>query len=75
MPLLPSLQAPQRWLTSILLHQNFMHIFSNCVLFAGLAYTMERKYGTWRLVLLYVLSALGGNLFRWAAPGRLSQAS
>lgn len=57
-------QAPQRWLTSALVHQNFMHLLSNCLLFAGLASQMERKYGTWRIALLFLLSAIGGNLFR-----------
>ena len=58
------LQEPQRWITSIFLHQNFLHLLSNCLLFAGLATQMEAKYGTWRLVLQFVLSAVGGNLFR-----------
>jgi membrane associated rhomboid family serine protease len=58
------LQAPQRWITSVLLHQNFMHLLSNCLLFVGLTSQMEAKYGTWRVVLLWVLSAVGGNLFR-----------
>ena len=43
-----------------------MHLLSNCLLFAGLTSQMERKYGSWHIVLLWVLSALGGNLFRCA---------
>ena len=57
--------SPQRWLTSGLLHQSFVHMFSNGLMLAGLGGQMEAKYGSWRIAALTALSVLGGNLFRW----------
>ena len=60
----PPPRSPQRWLTSGLLHQSFMHLLSNCLLLAGLGGQMEAKYGSWRIAVLAALSVFGGNLFR-----------
>ncbi|KAK9803187.1 hypothetical protein WJX72_011823 [[Myrmecia] bisecta] len=54
---------PYRWFSSWFLHQSFQHILSNMLLFVAVAYQVEEKYGTWRITLLFFLSALGGNLF------------
>lgn len=59
----PSLRAsPVRWLTSSLLHVNFAHLLSNCLLFLGLSSQLEREHGAYRIGPAWVASALGGNL-------------
>ena len=59
---------PQLWLTSTMLHQTFMHLLSNSLLLGGFGAQMEMKHGSWRVALLAVLAALGGNLFRCEPP-------
>lgn len=61
--------SPQRWLTSVLLHQTFTHLLSNTLLMLGFGWPLECKYGTWRIALLVLLAALGGNLLRSAVVG------
>lgn len=43
-PMLMSAE-PGRWFASVLVHTNFMHIFSNTVLFLALSGYLERKFG------------------------------
>lgn len=50
-----------RWLTSLLIHQNFSHLFSNLLLFVILSCGLEMKYGFWRTALVCLLSGLAGN--------------
>ncbi|CAL8468309.1 g7849 [Coccomyxa elongata] len=54
---------PYRWFTSWFLHQSFTHVLSNMLLFLVIACQMEEKYGCWRMLLLWLFSALGGNFF------------
>jgi len=51
-----------RWFTSWFVHHSFQHVTSNMALFLVVAYQIEEKYGTWRITLLYFMSALGGKL-------------
>ena len=57
----------RRWFTSWFVHHSFEHVTSNMALFLVVAYQIEEKYGTWRITLLYFMSALGGK------PNRFSQ--
>ena len=41
-----------------------MHLLSNSLMLVGLMGQMEAKYGSWRILVLTVLSVAGGNLFR-----------
>ena len=50
-----------RWFTSWFIHHSFEHITSNMALFLVVAYQIEEKYGTWRITILYFMSALGGT--------------
>jgi hypothetical protein len=38
-----------------------MHVLSNMLLFSAVALVVEEKYGCWRIMLLWFLSALGGT--------------
>ena len=51
----------RRWFTSWFVHHSFEHVTSNMALFLVVAYQIEEKYGTWRITLLYFMSALGGK--------------
>lgn len=51
-----------RWFTSPLVHQSFQHVLGNMTLLAALAAHLEHNHGTWRIVLVYLLSSVGGNL-------------
>lgn len=51
-----------RWFTSPLIHQSFQHVLGNMTLLATLAAHLEHNHGTWRIVLVYLLSSVGGNL-------------
>lgn len=57
-----------RWFTSWFIHHSFEHVTSNMALFLVVAYQIEEKYGTWRIILLFFMSALGGE------PTRATQA-
>ena len=59
--------ALHRWFTSWFVHHSFEHVTSNMALFLVVAYQIEEKYGTWRITLLYFMSALGGKPLRLAA--------
>lgn len=50
-----------RWITSIFIHHSSSHLFSNFLLFCALAGMLEKKYGTWRIMTVSVLSGVGGN--------------
>ncbi|GAB4816594.1 hypothetical protein N2152v2_003640 [Parachlorella kessleri] len=53
------MKEPQRWITSIFLHQNFLHLLSNCLLFAGLATQMEAN-AVFENTCVAVVGASGG---------------
>ena len=49
-----------RWLSSVFVHQSFRHLLSNLLLFVALGWQVEKKYGTWRVGLLFWFAAIGG---------------
>lgn len=50
-----------RWFSSMLIHEDFSHLFTNLILFAILSWGLEGKYGFWRTSLLCIISGLAGN--------------
>ena len=52
-----------RWFTHNLLHVGFEHIFSNCFAILVIGTMLEYLIGTWRYILIYILSGLLGGLF------------
>ena len=52
-----------RWITHNLLHAHFEHVFSNnfCILFFGTIF--EYLIGTWKYIIIYVVSGILGGLF------------
>ncbi|KAK3252000.1 hypothetical protein CYMTET_38690 [Cymbomonas tetramitiformis] len=52
-----------RWFTSLFLHTGFNHLLSNLLLFIALAAHLEIKYGTPAVLLIWLISGLGGNFF------------
>ena len=60
---------PWRLLTSSFLHFGFFHLASNMLVLWLLGSQVERMYGTWRFVLIYLVSAVGaGCLSLLAVP-------
>ncbi|GLC38021.1 hypothetical protein PLESTB_000445300 [Pleodorina starrii] len=51
-----------RWLTSPLLHTSFRHLAANLALTAALGWQMETKYGTVRVVAVWLAAVVGGEL-------------
>ncbi len=62
---LPAVQQGQRdrWVLSVIVHEGLQHIVSNMLMYIVLARNLERRYGTWRLVVVSTLSGIGGNVF------------
>lgn len=56
--------AGQWWrlISANFLHGGFLHIFLNGIALLFLGLTLERLLGSWRFVLLYLVSALGGAI-------------
>lgn len=50
-------------LTYSFVHESFLHILSNSILYLILGYTSERKYGKIRSGILSIVSIVGGSLF------------
>jgi rhomboid protease GluP len=50
-----------RLLTPVLLHASILHILSNMYALFIIGPSVEREYGRWRFLLLYVISAIFGN--------------
>lgn len=50
----------RRWLSSVFVHQSFNHVFSNMALMVAIGWQVEKKYGTWRIALLFWFAAIGG---------------
>ena len=47
-----------RWLTACFLHANAFHILSNMTCLASFGFTLERRFGTWKFVLLYTVTGI-----------------
>ena len=52
-----------RWVTGILIHNGFVHVTSNLLLYSLVSMHLERKYGTLRVAFVSILGGLGGSLF------------
>ncbi|TFG06658.1 MAG: rhomboid family intramembrane serine protease [Promethearchaeota archaeon] len=52
-----------RLITSMFLHANIMHIFSNMVALLIFGTAVEKNYYKWQYLIIYFLSGLIGNLF------------
>lgn len=61
-----------RWFTSILLHQSFVHLLSNALIFVFLGSYLEYKYGSFRIAVVSILAGLGGNLLSAVAEDQCS---
>lgn len=51
-----------RIITSMFLHADIPHIFSNMLLLIALGDMLESKVGHWKFLVIYLLSGIGGNL-------------
>ncbi|GMH33948.1 hypothetical protein BSKO_01782 [Bryopsis sp. KO-2023] len=60
---LPSIEEGEsyRWFTSLLLHQSFVHLLSNALIFIIVGAHLEYNYGGFRLLFVAFLAGLGGN--------------
>ena len=59
-------QSPEqayRWIMGNLLHSDFTHIFFNCFSILIIGTWLEYLIGTWRFIVIYILSGLLGSLF------------
>ena len=62
----PNLQQgsdASRWFSALLLQDSFAHVGSTLLLFAAVAGPLERRYGTWRILLLALIAGVAGNFF------------
>ena len=70
---------PYRMLTTTFLHAGFFHLLFNMLMLAILGNSIERAFGWWRYLAIYLLSALGGSvaIVGWvlAQPGTWVQAT
>ncbi|KAG1665637.1 hypothetical protein FOA52_011231 [Chlamydomonas sp. UWO 241] len=59
----PSVSGGQwwRWVASIIIHQNFLHLLTNLALFLFLSGYLEMYYGTLRITAIFVMSGVAGN--------------
>ncbi|CAD7698391.1 unnamed protein product [Ostreobium quekettii] len=51
-----------RWITSLLIHQDFAHLLNNSIIFLLFSTHLEHKYGTIRIGALSFFAGIGGNL-------------
>ena len=56
-------QNAYRWFSSLLLHRDFIQLGSNLLLFLALGVHLERRFGTRRVLILTMISGVGGNFF------------
>lgn len=52
-----------RLITAAVLHGNFMHFFGNFTSTIILLSRFEYSFGTLRCIIIYLVSAIGGNIF------------
>src|SRR5690625_2872345 len=55
-----------RAFTSMFLHIGFLHLFMNMLALYFLGVLLERIYGTKRIIVIYILSGIGGSLTSFA---------
>lgn len=60
---LPAIKAGRihRLFVPILLHSGVLHVLSNLIFQLRIGFALERRWGCWRLLLIYVLGGLLGN--------------
>jgi membrane associated rhomboid family serine protease len=71
MGLLPHLFTQRPWtlLTSMFLHVEFFHIFSNMLVLFFFGRIVNKLLGRWRFLAIYFIGGLAGNLlFLWIGP-------
>ncbi|MCE1247572.1 MAG: rhomboid family intramembrane serine protease [Firmicutes bacterium] len=61
-----------RFLSPLFLHVTLMHLISNCALLLMLGGLLEALVGRWRLVLIWLLSGIAGNMLSLAFSPYLS---
>lgn len=61
-----------RIITSMFLHVGPVHIFMNMLAVYFLGVAVERIYGSWRFILIYFLSGIGGGLASFAFTTNVS---
>jgi rhomboid protease GluP len=54
-----------RFITVVLVHGSILHIGLNMLAFFTLGRSLERFYGPWRILIIYLLGAIGGSLFHF----------
>lgn len=54
-----------RIVTPVLVHGSILHVLLNLLAFYTLGRSLERFYGPWRLLILYLIGAVGGSLFHF----------
>lgn len=61
----PAVQGGEWWrlFTSMFLHSGIMHIFFNMLTLYSIGWIIEREFGWFRYLLIYLLSGLCGGLF------------
>ncbi|WP_168210767.1 rhomboid family intramembrane serine protease [Persicimonas caeni] len=65
-----------RLISANFLHQGWMHIILNGIALLFLGTAVEKLVGSWRMLLIYLLGALGGSLGSYlAGPGMVSVGS
>jgi len=47
-----------RWLTACFVHSSAFHIFGNMTCLASFGFTLERRFGTWKFVSLYIVTGI-----------------
>lgn len=63
---------PYRFLTSMFLHGDIMHLFGNMLLLWILGRAVEGRLGWWKFALLYLLAGAAGSLLHLGLAGRFS---
>ncbi|PWG01001.1 rhomboid family intramembrane serine protease [Levilactobacillus bambusae] len=70
----PLIQAGEWWrlITAAFLHIGFTHLLINGITFYYLGSEIERLFGHWRFTVIFLVSAIGGNLASFAFSNAIS---
>mgnify|MGYP001115962296 CR=1 FL=1 len=58
-------QPSFRWITYSFYHFTWIHLLMNLLMLVPSLYFMERKYGSVRMFILYLVGSVGGSVFSW----------
>eukprot|EP00470_Lotharella_oceanica_P003618 CAMPEP_0170173342 /NCGR_PEP_ID=MMETSP0040_2-20121228/6615_1 /TAXON_ID=641309 /ORGANISM="Lotharella oceanica, Strain CCMP622" /LENGTH=305 /DNA_ID=CAMNT_0010414471 /DNA_START=14 /DNA_END=931 /DNA_ORIENTATION=- len=61
-PLIKNSYQFWRLITSLFLHAGILHITSNLLFFSQCAYTFERRWGRYSVILIFFISGIAGNM-------------